>query len=214
MRPSAAAMAMPEYPALTAWLVVHGYAVLIPERPGHGATGGPFLESEGWCLSPHYIEAGRAIAQTIDAAIGFMRGQSFVRKDHILVIGNSAGGWGGLAVASENEPFIAGVVNFSGGLGGREKHKPDNNCAPDQLVAAAAAFGRTARTPSLWLYSSNDTFFAPHLSQAMAAAYRGAGGRIDYALLPPVRGDGHALISTSGNEASWQPQLSRFLAGL
>ncbi len=33
-----AQMPEPEYPALTAWLVTRGYAVLVPERPGHGAN--------------------------------------------------------------------------------------------------------------------------------------------------------------------------------
>ncbi len=30
----------PEYRALTEWLVAHGYAVAVPQRPGHGKTGG------------------------------------------------------------------------------------------------------------------------------------------------------------------------------
>ena len=39
-----AQMPQPEYAALAAWLVGRGYAVLVPERPGHGATGGKYLE--------------------------------------------------------------------------------------------------------------------------------------------------------------------------
>ena len=35
-----AQMPQPEYRALAAWLVTRGFAVLVPERPGHGATGG------------------------------------------------------------------------------------------------------------------------------------------------------------------------------
>src|SRR3954462_8480375 len=31
---------LPEYAALTEWLVTHGYAVAMPQRPGHGKTGG------------------------------------------------------------------------------------------------------------------------------------------------------------------------------
>jgi hypothetical protein len=36
-----AQMPQPECRALAAWLLARGYAVLVPERPGHGATGGP-----------------------------------------------------------------------------------------------------------------------------------------------------------------------------
>ena len=35
-----AQMPQPEYRALAAWLVARGFALLVPERPGHGATGG------------------------------------------------------------------------------------------------------------------------------------------------------------------------------
>jgi alpha-beta hydrolase superfamily lysophospholipase len=38
-----AQMPQPEYRALAAWLVARGFAVLVPERPGHGATGGKYL---------------------------------------------------------------------------------------------------------------------------------------------------------------------------
>ena len=35
-----ALMPQPEYKVLSAWLVGRGFAVLVPERPGHGTTGG------------------------------------------------------------------------------------------------------------------------------------------------------------------------------
>ncbi|HTJ58472.1 MAG TPA: alpha/beta fold hydrolase [Devosiaceae bacterium] len=209
-----AKMAMPEYGALTDWLLKRGYAVLVPERPGHGATGGPYVESHGWCRAPDYRAAGLATARSMAAAIDYMRGQPFIRRGGVLVLGNSAGGWGALALASQNPAGIAAVVNFSGGRGGRNLNRPNNNCAPDRLVAASAAFGRTARIPTLWLYAANDTYFSPDLSRQIAGAFATAGGKADYELLPPVRGDGHALIETSGAEASWAPVLARFLTRL
>ena len=129
----------------------------------------------------------------------------------MVVIGNSAGGWGALALASQNPPGVAGIVNFSGGRGGRNHNLPDDNCAPDRLVAAAGQFGATARIATLWLYARNDTYFAPALARAMATAFTTAGGAAQFVLLPPVRGDGHALINTEGGEASWAAPLGRFL---
>src|SRR3954469_24308017 len=97
-----AQMPQPEYRALAAWLVARGFAVLVPERPGHGATGGRYLEDQGGCDEAGYASAGRATADSIVAALDFMRGQSFVRQDGVVIVGHSAGAWGALALAGEN----------------------------------------------------------------------------------------------------------------
>ena len=47
-------MPQPEYRALAGWLVANGFAVLVPERPGHGATGGKYLEDQGGCDEADY----------------------------------------------------------------------------------------------------------------------------------------------------------------
>ena len=206
-----AKLAMPAFPALTEWLVGRGYAVLVPQRPGHGITGGRYMEGQGTCGNPDFRRAGFAAANSIESAIDFMQAQNFVEPDGIVVIGNSAGGWAALALASRNPAGVAAVVDFSGGRGGRDRNKAYNNCAPDELVAAAAAYGRAARIPTLWLYAENDTYFAPELSRRMADAFSTAGGDAEYHLLPAVRGDGHALISTAGREATWKPPLEAFL---
>jgi dienelactone hydrolase len=203
--------AMPSFPALTAWLVARGYAVLLPQRPGHGITGGRYLEGQGFCGSPDFEQAGLAAAYSIESAIDFMRAQSFLKTDGIVVIGNSAGGWAALALASRNPAGVSAVVDFAGGRGGRDRDKPNRNCAPDRLVGTAGVFGRTARIATLWLYAENDSYFAPELSRRMADAFSAAGGDAEYHLLPPVRGDGHALIATAGKEASWMPYLEAFL---
>src|SRR5437870_10595687 len=73
-----AQMPQPEYRALAAWLVARGFAVLVPERPGHGATGGKYLEDQGGCDEADYFRAGRATADSIAAALTYMRDQAFV----------------------------------------------------------------------------------------------------------------------------------------
>jgi hypothetical protein len=60
-----AQMPQPEYRALAAWLVARGFAVLVPERPGHGATGGKYLEDQGGCDEADYARSGRATADEI-----------------------------------------------------------------------------------------------------------------------------------------------------
>ena len=65
-----AQMPQPEYRALSALLVARGFAVLVPERLGHGATGGKYLEDQGGCDEADYSRAGRATAAEIAAAHG------------------------------------------------------------------------------------------------------------------------------------------------
>jgi dienelactone hydrolase len=201
-------MPMPEFGAITEWLLARGYAVLLPQRPGHGDTGGRYLEDQGRCSNANFEKSGRATADAIAAAIDFMAQQSFIKPNGIVVVGNSAGGWGALALASRNPPNVRAIVNFSGGRGGRNLGKAGKNCSPGKLVATAGEFGRAARIPTLWLYAENDSYFAPDLSNRMSEAYRTAGGAIEFHLLPAVPGEGHNLIQT----ATWAPYVETFLS--
>lgn len=208
-----AAQPGPAFPALTAWLLKRDYAVLVPQRPGHGATGGPYLEDQGPCRAADYVGAGKGAAASIEAAMRYMTGQPNIRPDGVLVVGNSAGGLGALALSARNPKDVAGVVVFAAGRGGRDRGRADSNCSPERLIAAAGTFGRTARMPTLWLYAENDTYFPPGLSGAMADAFRDGGGDVTYRLLPPLPGgEGHVLIDAPGDPPPWAAELEAFLA--
>ena len=146
-----AQMPQPEYRALSAWLVARGFAVLVPERPGHGATGGRYLEDQGGCDEADYISSGRATADSMAAALTYARGQSFVRKEGVVIVGHSAGAWGALALAGQNPPGVAAIVAFAPGRGGRANDLPDQVCAPHTLISAAAEFGKRAPTIRIFL---------------------------------------------------------------
>ena len=175
-----AQMPQPEYRALAAWLVARGFAVLVPERPGHGATGGRYLEDQGGCDEADYARSGRATADAIAAAAGFVRKQSFVRPDGMVIVGHSAGAWGALALAGENPKDVSAIIAFAPGRGGHANDRPNQVCAPHTLMAAAAEFGKAARVPVTWLVAANDTYFSPELSRRMADAFRGSGGKVDF----------------------------------
>src|SRR5690242_12350993 len=64
-----AQMPQPEYRALAAFFVARGFAVLVPERPGHGKTGGKYLEEQGGCDEANYSRSGRATAEEISTAL-------------------------------------------------------------------------------------------------------------------------------------------------
>ena len=207
-------LAAPDFDAMAQWFVRRGFAVAVPQRPGHGETGGEYREDQGGCDDADFARAGLGAADSIAAAIGYLRGQSFVRRTGVIVVGQSAGGWAALALASRAPTGVRAVIDFAGGLGGHSYDQPDNNCAPDRLIATAAEFGRTARIPTLWIYSENDTYFGPRLSGAMVAAFRAAGGKADYALLPAFGDEGHFMAERLGSESVWGPVVDRFLAGV
>ena len=206
-----AQMPQPEYPALAAWLVKRGFAVLVPQRPGHGVTGGKYLEDQGGCDEADYSRAGRATAEEIAAVVGFARKQSFVRPDGIVVIGHSAGGWGALALASENPGDVASVIAFAPGRGGHANDSPNQVCAPHALIASAGEFGKAARLPVTWLVAANDSYFSPALSQQLADAFRNAGGKVDFRVLAADGSEGHWLPETESGVKSAAPELERAL---
>ncbi|HEY7971605.1 MAG TPA: dienelactone hydrolase family protein [Xanthobacteraceae bacterium] len=204
----------PSYAALTEWFVKRGYLVALPQRPGHGRTGGPYLEDQGGCDDADYARAGRGGATSIEAALAAMFARSDVRKTGALVVGHSAGGWGALALASRNPRGVAAIIDFAGGRGGRSFDHANNNCAPERLIEAAREFGSTARVPTLWIYAENDSYFAPWLVQRMADAWRARGGRVDLAIVPAFGREGHRLAEADDGPAVWAPVIAQFLARL
>lgn len=191
-----AQMPQPEYRALVAFLVAHGFAVLVPERLGHGATGGRYVEDQGGCDEADYVRSGRATAAEISLALDFLRKQDFVRQDSVVVLGHSAGGWGALALANADPNAISAIIAFAPGRGGHANDEPNRICVPQTLLAAAAEFGKAARIPVTWLVATNDSYFAPAFSRQLADAFRGGGGKVDFRTLPAVGSEGHWMIES------------------
>lgn len=206
-----AQMPQPEYRALAAWLVGRGFAVLVPERLGHGATGGKYLEDQGGCDDADYARSGRATAEEIAAAAGFVRQQPFIRPDGMVVIGHSAGGWGALALAGEDPKDIAAIIAFAPGRGGRANDFPNQVCAPQTLISAAGEFGKAARVKVTWLVAANDSYFSPVLSKQLADAFRSAGGQVDFRPLPAYGSEGHWLPETEAGVKLAASELDRAL---
>ncbi|CCD86560.1 conserved exported protein of unknown function [Bradyrhizobium sp. ORS 285] len=199
------------YTALSRKLVARGYAVLLPERLGHGRTGGPYVEEQGGCDEPDYEKSGRATAAQILRALNYMRDQPFIAKGGAVVIGHSAGGWGALALADQPDQVISRIVAFAPGRGGHADDVPGRVCAADRLRAAASAFGRNARAPVTWLIAANDSYFPPAFSRQLADAFRSAGGHVDFHLLPSSGTDGHWLIEQDGGVEAASDALGRAL---
>ncbi|MFI5030362.1 MAG: alpha/beta hydrolase family protein [Reyranellales bacterium] len=204
-------MKRPQYTAVSSFFVSRGYVVVLPLRRGYGATGGPWAEDYGRCNNPDYFDAGLKTAADIRAAIDFMRQQPFVAPDRTLVVGQSAGAWGTVAMSSLNPPGVSAMIAFAPGRGG---HQPGvGNCEPSALVKTAGKYGATARVPLLWVNAANDTFFEPKLVDRMVAAYTGAGGQAVHRSVAAFGNEGHNLASSDGGAPIWHPLVEGFLQG-
>jgi len=206
-----AQMPQPKYRALAGYLVTRGFAVLVPERLGHGATGGDYLEDQGGCDEADYARSGRATADEIRKALDYMRSQPFVRRDGAVIVGHSAGGWGALALAGEDAKSIAAIVAFAPGRGGHANDFENRICAPYTLLAAAKAFGKDARVPVTWLVAANDTYFSLAFSRKLADAFRSGGGKADFRALPAFGSEGHWLPETGSGVKLAAGDLDRAL---
>jgi dienelactone hydrolase len=209
-----AQMPQPEYRALAAWLVARGFAVLVPERPGHGATGGRYLEDQGGCDEAEYSRSGYATADSISAALNYLRGQPFVRPDGAVILGHSAGGWGALALAGDRRQGVAAIIAFAPGRGGHANDVTNQVCAPHTLIASAAEFGEDAQVPVTWLVAANDSYFPPDLSRRLADAFRGKSGKVEFRVLAASGGEGHWLAESEAGVKLAAPELDRALKGL
>jgi dienelactone hydrolase len=209
-------MSRQRYSGLASFFVARGYVVAVPLRRGYGETGGPWAEDYGRCDNPDFVGAGLQTAADIKATIDYMRTQPFVAPGRGLVVGQSAGGWGTIALSSLNPTGVAGLIDFAGGRGGHQKMFDGTmgNCSPNALVQAAARYGATARVPMLWIYAQNDSYFDPALARRMADAYNGAGGRATFQPVGPNGQDGHNLATAADGQSVWGPLVDSFLKTL
>jgi dienelactone hydrolase len=202
------------------WFARRGYMVVAPAGPGYGAAAvespeaglfSVFFAKVGKCTNPNFRSAGLAYAQLSLWIIEYMSKLQRIVPDDVTVIGQSAGGWGSIALSSVNPASVKAIITFAAGRGGRVDGKPNNNCAPDRLVETIGEFGRTSRVPMLMMYIENDTYFGPDLSKRMHAAFTAAGANAEYHLFPPHGGDGHFFVDSADAVPIWSPLVSAFL---
>ena len=204
-------VAMPVFYWLSRWFVERGYVVVVPQRRGHGATGGPLVEALDNCLAPDHLRAGQIAADDIESVLAYMTRQPFVDDQNAIVVGISSGGWASLALASRNPPGLRGVVNFAGGRGAYAGGVSGAVCSEERLIDAAGVLGKSAQVSTLWLYSSNDSYFAPQLAEAMQHAWSAQGGPAELHILPAYGREGHSIADDRAGWFLWGPIVSKFL---
>ena len=127
-------------------LVKQGFVAVTLMRRGYGNSEGPFAEQ----LKAY--EAGLESAKDIKACVEYMQSLDYVKKDKIVLLGQSAGGLGVIAAASQKINGVVAVINFSG-AGGLEESVSNFQ---SELINACTKYNKTTNIPSLWIYANND----------------------------------------------------------
>lgn len=205
-----ASMGRSRYPEAAKFFAQLGFAVAVPTRIGYGVTGGDDLEDTGPCNARNFAPGFMVVAQQTQSVLQSLKASlDDVLKDRSVVLGQSFGGAGSVALASLNPPGVAAIINFAGGSGGDPKGRPGKPCSQPALESTYQTFGKTARTPMLWLYTENDLFFGAEYPRAWFKAYQLHGAPAKMVQFPPHGEDGHSLFVRFGEV--WQPVVAEFL---
>lgn len=191
-----------------------GFAVIVPIRRGYGATGGVDEEDAGSCQHPDYTTAGKQAALDVLAAVAYGQTLPEVDRNHVVLVGQSAGGFASLAAASYAPHGLVAVVNFSGGRGGNPSRHPGIPCDPQQMANTIARFAATTSVPVLWHYVQNDKYFSPDVVATWFEAFRAAGGQGEMIVEPPFGLNGHGMFADQRSIPIWLPHFEQFVAPL
>jgi dienelactone hydrolase len=188
------------------WFARRGFVAVVVVRQGYGRSGGRQDGMQGGCGNRgSFTDAGEASADDLRAVAKFMSAQPYVDGSEIVSVGVSTGGFAQVALAANPPPGLKAAISFAGGRGGDGK---GNNCNLDGLIAAFKGFGKHDKAPMLWLYAENDKWFPPKMSVEFEKAYHGAGGRDEFAMVPPDGEDGHGYYR---HIAAWSDRVESFL---
>lgn len=189
-----------------------GYVAVVFARRGYASSDGPIAEGYGRCHEAHrrsYVWAAVEGAKDYDAVIAALKGRPDIDGSKVIVAGQSGGGFAASALALFAPPGLIGIVNFAGGRGAAKK---GGNCSEDGYVGAFGDFGKKAKVPALWLYSTTDRLFWPELVDRAFEAYASNGAPVRLDRVGPLwfHRNGHALVALGGREL-WRPRIDDFL---
>jgi dienelactone hydrolase len=178
-----------------------GYAVVVPMRQGFSKSQGSYIGA-----GCNVESNGEVQAEDVKAVLDYVTAQPWADKQHIVVAGQSHGGWTTLAFGALNYPGVRGLINFAGGL-----RNTDCPAWERGLAVGAADYAKTTRVPGLWFYGDNDSFFNVPTYQAMYAGYTAAGGKARLVEFGTFGNDAHSLFGSSAGAKIWQPVVSDYL---
>jgi dienelactone hydrolase len=196
-------------PAVAAFFVQRGWAVVMPARRGRAGSDGQYdegfsvIKALGYaCVSSLSLAGADRALRDIDAAMTAIVQMPFVDTERVAIGGVSRGGVLSVAYAGTHPTQVKGVINFVGGWLG----KP----CPTMGSVNQALFNRGATYPgqSIWLYADSDSYYSLSHSRENFAAFTAAGGKgLFHAFAAPAE-NGHWLPTFP---AVWATDVEAYL---
>src|SRR5688572_5520597 len=90
-------------------LARRGYVAVAVMRRGYGTSEGAWAESSGRCEAPDHERAARESARDLRAALRALSRRPEIDRERMIVIGQSAGGIGTVALAADPPPGLKAV---------------------------------------------------------------------------------------------------------
>ena len=85
-------------------------------------------------------------------------------------------------------------------------------CPQAMPIEALASFGSQTKTPTLWIYSENDSNFGPDAARTAHATYVAHGGVAELKVVPSLHpADGHNVFELPAGRQRWLAALDPFL---
>lgn len=196
-------------PAVAAFFVQRGWAVVMPARRGRADSEGLYdegfsiIRSWGYSCIPSLSLAGadRAL-RDIEAATAVILDMPFVDKERIAMGGISRGGALSVAYAGTHPTQVKAVINFVGGWLGEPC--PTMRSVNQSVLTRGAAYPGE----SLWLYAGKDPYYSLSHSRENFAAFARAGGKGHFHEFSVPAENGHWL---AGFPKLWSGQLEAYL---
>lgn len=192
-----------DFPALAAFFVQRGWAVVMPARRGRAGSEGFYEEGLALdrrlgytCYQAQSIPGADRALRDMAAAMAAILAMPFVDRDCVIIGGHSRGGILSVAYAGQHPEQIKGVINFVGGWLG-------TGCTTANRINQAL-FQRGARYPgdTLWLYGDGDPFYSLSHSQENFKAFQAAGGKGSFHTFRGLESSGHRIVAYSNVWAS------------
>jgi len=203
-------MSLDEFQGRASEFARRGWVAVVFTRRGYGGSGGRFVEKVRDWSRPALVRAGQIPAEDIREAVRLMAQKTYVDASKVIAIGISGGGYATIALAANPPPGLVAAINFAGGEGTDDPAFVDRS--NENLVKAAATFGKTARVPMLWIYAENDHIVSQAMGKQMFSAFTKAGGNAEFIAAPSFttyKNEGHFLFRYG--ISVWAPYVDAFL---